>query len=127
MGFRDKFKDMADQAQQAAKSAGGSVGSMGGTGGAADEAARVNKIAQQGVKHPAILKGMTETGKKDPLSGGTEFQLEVEVKPTGGDAYAATFSQQLIQQSIEGYREKIGEEVVVNVDPDDRDSMMLWG
>jgi len=127
MGFMDKFKDMADQAQQAAKSAGDSAASMGGMGGAANEAARVNKIAQHGVKHPALLKGMTETGNKDPLSGGTEFRLEVEVKPTGGQAYEATFTQQLIQQSVEGYREKIGEEIVVNVDPDDPNSMMLWG
>ncbi len=124
MGFMDKFKDAATQAQEAAK---GSVASMGGMGGAGGEAARVNKIAQHGVKHPAVLKGMTETGKKDPLSGGTEFQLAVEVKPTGGEAYEATFTQQLIQQSIEGYREKIGEEIVVNVDPDDPNSMMLWG
>ncbi len=119
MGFMDKFKDAAKQAQDATKAAGGSVASMGGMGGAADTAAKTNRIAQHGVKHPAVLKGMRETDNKDPLSGGTEFELEVEVKPTGGEAYSATFTQQLIAQSVEGYREKIGEEIVVNVDPDD--------
>jgi len=127
MGFMDKFKDAAQQAQQAAKSAGDSVASMGGAGGAADAAAKANKIAQQGVKHPAILRGMRETGNKDPLSGGVEFELEVEVKPTGGEPYTATFSQQLLAQTVDGYKQKIGEEVVVNVDPDDPQSMLLWG
>jgi hypothetical protein len=127
MGFMDKFKDAAQQAQQAAKSAGDSVASMGGMGGAADAAAKANKIAQQGVKHPAILRGMRETGNKDPLSGGEEFELEVEVKPTGGEPYSATFSQQIVAQSVDAYKQKIGEEVVVNVDPDDPQSMLLWG
>ena len=127
MGFMDKFKDAAQQAQQAAKSGGDSVASMGGAGGAADTAAKANKIAQQGVKHPAILRGMRETGNKDALSGGVEFELEVEVKPTGGEPYSATFSQQLLAQSVDGYKQKIGEEVVVNVDPDDPQSMLLWG
>ena len=127
MGFMDKFKDAAAQAQQAAKSAGDSVASMGGMGGAAETAAKANRIAQHGVQHPAVLKGMRETGNKDPLSGGTEFELEVEVRPTGGEPYGATFNQQLIQQSIDAYRAKIGEEVVVNVDPEDPNSMLLWG
>jgi hypothetical protein len=127
MGFMDKFKDAAQQAQDAAKAAGGSVASMGGMGGAADTAAKTNKIAHQGVKHPAVLKGMRETAQKDPLSGGIEYELEVEVRPTGGEPYAATFAQHLIEQSVDGYKQKIGGEIVVNVDPADPKSMLLWG
>jgi hypothetical protein len=127
MGFMDKFKDAAKQAQDATKAAGDSVAGMGGMGGAADTAAKANKIAQHGVKHPAVLKGMRETGQKDPLSGGIEYELEVEVRPTGGEPYTATFTQQLIEQSVDGYKEKIGGEIVVNVDPDDPKSMLLWG
>jgi hypothetical protein len=123
----DKFKDAAQQAQDAAKSAGDSVAGMGGMGGTADTAAKTNRIAQHGVKHPAVLKGMRETGNEDPLSGGADYELEVEVKPTGGEPYTATFTQQLIAQSVDGYKEKIGGEIVVNVDPDDPQSMMLWG
>ncbi len=96
-------------------------------GGAAAQAEKTNRIAKHGVKHPAVLKGMRETGNRDPLSGGTEYELEVEVRPTGGEPYTATFSQQLIDQSASGYKEKIGGEIVVNVDPDDPSSMMLWG
>ena len=127
MGFMDRFKDAAQQAQDAAKAAGGSVASMGGVGGAADTAAKTDKIAQQDVKHPAVLKGMRETGQKDPLSAGIEYELEVEVRPTGGEPYAAAFTQQLIEQSVDGYKQKIGGEIVVNVDPDDPKSMLLWG
>jgi hypothetical protein len=123
MGFMDKIK----QAQDAAKSVGGSVASMGGMAGAQETAEKANKIATQGVKHPAVLKGMRETGNKDPLSGGVEYELEVEVRPTGGEPYTATFSQQIIAQSAEGYKQKIGGEIVVNVDPDDPQSMLLWG
>jgi hypothetical protein len=123
----DRFKGVADQAQEAAKAAGESVKGMGGMGGAAAEAEKTNRIAQHGIKHPAVLKGMRETGNKDPLSGGAEFELEVEVRPTGGEAYTATFKQQLIEQSVAAYREKIGAEIVVNVDPEDRNSMLLWG
>ena len=124
MGFMDKFKGMAEQAQDAAKAAGDSVSNM---GGAAAEAEKTNRIAQHGIKHPAVLTGLRETGNKDPLSGGAEYELEVEVRPTGGEAYTAAFKQQLIEQSVVAYREKIGAEIVVNVDPDDRNSMLLWG
>ena len=127
MGFMDKFKDMAGQAQEAAKAAGDSVASMGGPGGAAGEAAKMQRLAQSGVKTPAMLKAMTPTGNKDPLSGGSEFALEVEVRPEGGAPYDATFKQQLIDQSVEAYQGKIGSEVVVNVDPDDPNTMVLWG
>ena len=127
MGFMDKFKGAAEQAAKSAKSASDSVAGMGGMGGAASEAEKANRIAQHGVKHPAVLKGMRETGNKDPLSGGVEYELEVEVRPTGAEAYTAVFSQQLIAQSTDAYKQKIGGEIVVNVDPDDRNSMMLWG
>ncbi len=127
MGFMDKFKDAAQQAQEAVKAGGDSVANMGGMGGVSDTAAKTNKIAQQGVKHPAILKGMRETGGKDPLSGGVDYELEVEVRPTGGEPYSATFTQQIIAQSADGYKQKIGGEIVVNVDPDDPQSMLLWG
>jgi hypothetical protein len=123
MGFMDKLKQAAD----AAKAPGQSLANMGGPAGAAEQAAKVNKIAQQGVKHPAILKGMTDTGKKDPLSGGADWEFQVEVRQTGGDAYEATFIQQLLGGSADSYKQKIGGEVVVNVDPDDPQSMLLWG
>ena len=119
----DKFKQVAD----AAKAPGQSLANMGGPAGLAEQAAKANRIAQHGVKHPAILKGMRETDRKDPLSGAVDWDLEVEVRPTGGEAYSAAFSQQLLGASADSYKRRIGGEVVVNVDPDDPQSMLLWG
>jgi hypothetical protein len=127
MGFMDKFKDMQEQAQQAAQSAQQSAAGMGGMGGAAAEAQKAQKIAQTGVKTPATLVSMTDTGNKDPLSGGVEYALEVEVKPEGGAPYTASFNQQLVEQAVEVYNGKVGQEITVNVDPDDPNSMLLWG
>jgi hypothetical protein len=123
MGFMDKLKQAAD----VAKAPGQSLANMGGPAGAAEQAAKANKIAKQGVDHPAILKGMAETGGKDPLSGGVDWELQVEVRPTGGEPYEAKFTQQLLGGSADSYKQKIGGEVVVKVDPDDPQSMLLWG
>jgi hypothetical protein len=123
MGFMDKFKDAAEKA----KAPGQSMANMGGPAGAAAMAAKVNKIGQQGVQHPAILKELRDTGTKDPLSGGEYWELEVEVRPAGGAPYSATFTQQLLAGAVDSYKQKIGGEVVVNVDPDDPQSMLIWG
>jgi hypothetical protein len=128
MGFMDKMKDAAAQAQDAAKQAASQMSS--GSGGAADQAAtaaQMNKLATSGVETPATLKDLRDTGNKDALSGGTDYEIDVEVQPEGGEAYAATFTQQLIPQSVEGFKEKVGQDVTVKVDPDDPSSMVLWG
>jgi hypothetical protein len=33
----------------------------------------------------------------------------------------------LIQQSVDAYKGKVGQEITVNVDPADRNPMLLWG
>jgi hypothetical protein len=127
MGFMDKFKDMQEPAQEAAEAAQGSVAGMGGMDAAAGEAQKAQGIAQSGVKTPATLTSITETGNKDPLSGGIEYAIEMEVKPEGGTPYEATFNQRLIQQSVDASKGRVGQEITVNVDPDDPNSMLLWG
>ena len=123
MGLMDKFKQVAD----AAKAPGQSLANMGGAAGAAEQAAKANKIAQQGVQTPAVLKSLRDTGRKDPLSGGEDWEIEVEVQPAGGAPYSATFTQQLLAGAVGTYQGKIGTEITVRVDPDDPQSMLLWG
>jgi hypothetical protein len=123
MGLMDKFKQAAD----VAKAPGQSLANMGGAAGAAEHAAKVNKIGQQGVLTPAVLKGLRDTGRKDPLSGGEDWEIDVEVRPTGAAPYEATFTQQLLAGAVSIYQAKIGADVQVKVDPDDRQSMLLWG
>jgi hypothetical protein len=123
MGLMDKFKQAADLA----RAPGQSMANMGGPAAAAEHAAKVNKIGQQGVLTPAVLNGLRDTGRKDPLSGGEDWEIDVEVKPAGGTPYAATFTQQLLGGAVPTFQGKIGAEVQVKVDPDDPQSMLLWG
>jgi hypothetical protein len=95
MGFMDELKQAAD----VAKAPGQSMANMGGPAGAAAHGAKVNKIGQQGVQHPAILKALRDTGTKDPLSGGEDWEFDVEVRPAGATPYSATFTQQLVAEA----------------------------
>lgn len=125
MGFMDRMKDAAAQAGEAAKAGGQAMGA-GMSSDTAATAAKMQKLAQSGVEQPAILKSMTPTGKT-AMGGGIEHQIAVEVRPVGAEPYEATFTQDLIQQSVDGFQEKVGEEITVKVDPDDPQSMVAWG
>ena len=125
MGFMDRMKDAANQAAGAAK-AGGQAMRDGMSPDTAATAAKMEKLAKSGVEQKATLQSMTPTGKT-AMGGGIEHTLAVEVQPVGGAPYICTFTQDLIQQSVEGFEEKIGEEITVKVDPDDPQSMVAWG
>ena len=125
MGFMDRMKDAASSAQEAAQGA-GDLMSQGTSPETAATAAKMQKLAQAGVERKATLQAMTPTGKTS-LGGGIEHTLTVEVHQDDGDAYTATFNQELIQQSIDAFQPKIGQEITVKVDPDDPQSMVAWG
>ena len=59
---------------------------MGGMGGAATPRRRRTRSPST-ASSIRRCSGMRETGNKDPLSGGVEYELEVEVRPTGGEPY----------------------------------------
>ena len=125
MGFMDRMKDAAAQAGDAAK-AGGQAMSDGMSSETAASAAKMQKLATSGVEHAAILKSMTPTGKT-ALGGGIEHQIAVEVRPAGAEPYEASFTQDLIQQSVDGFQRKVGAQITVKVDPDDPQSLVAWG
>jgi len=126
MGFMDKMKDMAGQAGDYTKDV-GSMASAGMDPGMAAESARLNKLGGAGgVETPALLKSVTPQGEANKLSGGIPCVFEVEVRPAGGAPYEATFSQELIQQSLDGYLPYVGKEINVKVDPDDPQAMIAW-
>jgi hypothetical protein len=125
MGFMDKMKDAAKQAQEGASKMGEAAkeGMSPSTFGTAQD---VNRIGTHGVETKAILKSLTATsGAK--FGGGTEYQMEIEVHPEGGAPYAASITQQLIEQSADHYKQNIGGEIKVKVDPADPNKMVLWG
>jgi len=121
----DRMKETAAQAADAAK-AGGQAMSEGMSPETAATAAKMQKLASAGVEQKAILKSLAPTGKTS-LGGGIEHTLEVEVQPVGGEPYACAFNQDLIQQSVDGYQQRLGQEITVKVDPDDPQSMVAWG
>ena len=125
MGFMDKFKDAAKQAGDGARQVGEAAkdGMSPSTFGTAQD---INRIGHQGVETKAILKSLEAQGATK-LGGGAEYVMEIEVHPEGGAPYPATITQQLIEQSADHYKQNIGGEVKVKVDPADPNKMVLWG
>jgi hypothetical protein len=127
MGFMDKFKDTQEQAQAAAKAGQGSVAGMGGWTPPPARAQKTQKITQSGVKTPATLTSMTETGKHGPPP-----QRDRVRDRGGGQARARRALQGDVQPAadpavVDAYNGKVGQEITVNVDPDDPNSMLLRG
>jgi hypothetical protein len=58
--------------------------------------------------------------------GGEEYAFDVEVQPAGGAPYAASFTQFMHPGSMGSWSHD-GAAVMVRVDPQDPNSMMLWG
>ncbi len=125
MGFMDKIKDAAKQAGEAGRQVNEAAkDSM--APGAFQTARDANRIGHGGVETKAILRSLAPLGAKK-LGGGTEYLMELEVQPADGAPYAATITQQLIEQSATHYEGNIGGEVTVKVDPADPQKLVLWG
>ena len=125
MGFMDKFKDAAQQAQEAAGQM-GAAAKEGMNPANVGVAADINRIGHEGTETKATLKSLTKVGDEQ-FGGGTEYQMEIEVRPEGGEPYPASITQQLIEQSVAHYEQNIGGEITVKVDPNDPNKMVLWG
>ena len=110
MGFLDKLKGPAQQAMNPS--------------GQAAERDKIMKINQSGVEARATVNSMKETGTQ--LGGGHQMEFDLTVHPAGGGAdYNASVSQSMHDASLQGIAE--GGEVTVKVDPDDPQSIMVWG
>jgi hypothetical protein len=117
MGFMDKMKQAAESAQAQTSKIG--VGASAGQMGLANKA---QKLMNSGVEPPAHIDSMTPTGNTDK-PGGAENVITATVKPTGGTPYEVTFNQYIYPSAP--FSE--GEDVTVRVDPDDPNSVMIWG
>ena len=117
MGFMDKMKKAAESAQAQTSKVG--------IGADADQMALANKgqkLMKSGVETPAHIDSMTPTGKTD-TPGGSENVIELTVSPAGGTPYKVTMNQYIYPSAPFS----AGEDVTVRVDPDDPNSVMLWG
>jgi hypothetical protein len=126
MGFMDKMKDAAAQAGDQAKKMGEAAkeGMNPANVGVAND---LNRIGKEGIDTRAILNSMQPvSGSK--FGGGTEYELQLTVKPAdGGAEYPLTIRQQLIEQSVAEYEKLQGGEIGIKVDPNDPNKAVLWG
>jgi hypothetical protein len=126
MGFMDKMKDAASQAGEQAKKMGDAAkeGMNPATKSTADDLTRIGKT---GIDTRAVLNSMQPVSDKK-LGGGTEYDVQVTVKPADGrPEYPLTIRQQLIEQSVAEYEKLIGGEIGIKVDPNDPNKAVLWG
>ena len=109
MGFMDKLKGTAKQALNPV-----------GQAGQRDKIMKLNKV---GVLTPAVVDSMKEVGTQ--LGGGHQIDFDLTVQPEGGEAYQVHVSQSLHDATLQGITE--GGKITVKVDPDDPQSLLVWG
>ena len=117
MGFMDRLKGAAESVQAQTSKVG--------VGASADQMAlanRAQRLMNAGVETPAHIDSMTPTGNTDP-PGGAEHTITVTVTPPDGEPRPATFNQYIYPAAPFA----AGDDVIVRIDPDDPNSMMLWG
>ena len=109
MGFLDKLKGTAKQAMNPV-----------GQAGQRDKIMRLNKV---GVQTTATVNSMQETGTQ--LGGGHQIDFDLTVHPEGGEDYQVQVSQSLHDATLQGIEQ--GGTILVKVDPDDPQSLLVWG
>jgi hypothetical protein len=109
MGFMDKLKGTAKQAVN--------------PGGQMKERDKITKINASGVDATATVDSMQEVGSQ--IGGGHQIDFELTVHPASGGDYAVATSQSMHEVSLKGVEQ--GATVQVKVDPDDPQSLLVWG
>src|ERR1700744_3191880 len=109
MGFMDKVKGTAKQAINPA--------------GQMKDRGKIQKINASGVDATATVDSMKEVGSQ--LGGGHQIDFELTVHPAAGADYKVATSQSMRDVSLAGVEQ--GATVQVKVDPDDPQSLLVWG
>ncbi|HEY1522252.1 MAG TPA: hypothetical protein VGF70_04495 [Solirubrobacteraceae bacterium] len=91
--------------------------------GQAGERDKIMKLNKVGVLTPAVVDSMKEVGTQ--LGGGHQIEFDLTVQPEGGAAYQVHVSQSLHDATMQGITE--GGKINVKVDPDDPQSLLVWG
>ncbi len=109
MGFLDKLKGTAKQAM--------SPGAMSG------ERDKIQRLNQVGVMSTATVNSMNETGTQ--MGGGHQIDFDLTVHPDSGADYSVQMSQSLHDVTLQGI--ETGGKIQVKVDPEDPQSLLVWG
>src|SRR5262249_30547366 len=108
MGFLDKVKGTAKQAVN--------------PGGSMKERDKIQKINAAGVDAVATVDSMEEVGSQ--LGGGHRTDLQLTFPSADGASQVAP-SQSMPEQTLKGVEQ--GAKVAVKIDPDDPQSLLVWG
>jgi hypothetical protein len=92
-------------------------------GGQMKERDKITKINASGVDATATVDSMQEVGSQ--LGGGHQIDFELTVHPAGGTDYKVATSQAMHEVSLKGVEQ--GATIQVKVDPDDPQSLLVWG
>jgi hypothetical protein len=109
MGFLDKVKGTAKQALNPVGQAG--------------ERDKIQRINKTGVQTPATVNSMREVGTQ--LGGGHQIEFDLTVHPAGGEDYQVHVSQSMHDVTLQGITD--GASITVKVDPEDPESLLVWG
>lgn len=109
MGFMDKLKGTAKQAVN--------------PGGQLKERDKIAKINSSGIDATATVESMREVGSQ--LGGGHQIDFDLTVHPPSGADYHVSTSQSMHDVTLAGVEQ--GGTVQVKVDPDDPQSLLVWG
>jgi hypothetical protein len=109
VGFLDKVKGTAKQAMNPA--------------GQKVERDKIMRINQSGIEARAMVVSMRETGTQ--LGGAHQIEFELAVHPSDGEDYSVSTEQSMHAATLQGIAE--GGEVIVKIDPDDPQSLLVWG
>jgi hypothetical protein len=96
-----------------------------GVGASGDQIAlanRAKKLMDSGVDTPATIDSMSPTGTTD-APGGAENVITATVEPAGGQPYQVTFNQYIYPSAPFA----TGDAVTLKVDPEDPNSVMIFG
>jgi hypothetical protein len=109
MGFFDKVKGTAKQAVHPQDQLA--------------ERSKIMRINEFGVEQRATLLALREGDKQ--FGGAVQIDFDLTVHPDGGESYPASVSQSMLEGAMRGIA--VGGDVTVRVDPDDPQSLMVWG
>ncbi len=89
----------------------------------AGERDKIMRISKSGVQMKATVGSMQEVGTQ--LGGGHQIEFDLTVHPDGGADYQVHVSQSLHDVTLKGVEQ--GANILVKVDPDDPQSVLVWG
>jgi len=82
------------------------------------------KLKASGIEAPAVIRAIRR-GDTDALSGSIKAELDLTIKPAGGDPYEATVKQAMLPAWLDTLTD--GEVVTVKYDPDSPTSALIYG